>query len=227
MDHMTSENRAAFADARTNLYRFLSDFYLNEPVPEQITQIRSNELLASFSEIFSPNAVTPLACFAQTFEGNFEDIKQEYHNLFLVPLDKYLTPYESVHREGMMMRAPYLRVCEIYKSAGVDFSNLDGRLTADHIGVELDFMRVLCEKEASRWKEKDISSVKGILELEERFLSDHLTAWIGDFCKKMEAMAEIDLFRGIARITLEHVLRDRKDVKALLAEIEQGSCRAT
>jgi TorA maturation chaperone TorD len=222
------KKRAEMAEGRANIYRFLTAFYIEEPTSELIEKVKDEVLLESLSEIFTQDSLKYLLGFSRESKDGIEDVKQEYSDLFIVPTDKCVTPYESVYKEGTMMQKPYVEVSCIYKQAGIEFSKQDGRLTADHIGIELDFMRVLCEKEAECWQSKDESAAKLYVGFEKGFLKDHLNTWLEEFCKKMENMAELDLYKGIAGITFEHVTRDYKTVKELAKEISaDGESKST
>ena len=87
----------------------------------------------------------------------------------------------------------------------------------DYIGVELDFMRLLCEKELGHRNNSQLKALREVLDEEKAFLEDHLGLWVPDFCKRMLEEAREDYYRGIAHLTLGLVAFDRLWVPRLLS----------
>jgi putative dimethyl sulfoxide reductase chaperone len=88
----------------------------------------------------------------------------------------------------------------MYAEAGVGLPE-EVRDQPDFIGFELDFMRHLSEKESQAWAEPNQAKAKEVLEKELQFLKEHILRWIPHFCDLMLKDAQLDFYRGIARLT--------------------------
>ena len=64
-------------------------------------------------------------------------------------------------------------------------------------------MQKLSAKEAELQKVQDTEGVKNLIEVESRFLSEHLKPWVPDFCEKVINQANQSFYREMARITIE------------------------
>ena len=64
----------------------------------------------------------------------------------------------------------------------------------DYLGIELDFMYLLCQRELEQQAAgEDADATRA---LEARFLGEHLGGWLGGFCKQARAVAKTDLYKG-------------------------------
>jgi TorA maturation chaperone TorD len=110
-------------------------------------------------------------------------------------------------------------VVRAYADAGVGMA--DGvHDQPDFIGLELDFMRLLAEKEAKACQKGDEREVRRILESEEAFLQQHIVAWIPACCDVLAKEARTDFFRGIARLTKGFVQDEAAKTTELLEKAQ-------
>lgn len=185
-----------FAKARSNIYRFLSSVYIREPSKEVVAQILDKKFLEYLSSIFKEGAEI-LKNFAETFDGNYEELVVEYNSLFKVPLNQYVAPYESAYREGLL----YIHAGEVkkfYEANGLSISE-DYKDLPDNVGLELEFMGHLCEK--------------GDLEAQKKFFEDHLIKWVPNLCDEILKKSESDFYKGIASITKEFLEIEKEHYK--------------
>jgi TorA maturation chaperone TorD len=126
-------------------------------------------------------------------------------------------PYESVYmasdRQPVMQASAAVR--HIYAEAGVNLPE-EVRDQPDFIGLELDFMRHLTDKEAQAWVDSDREEALRVLEKEQAFLEEHITRWIPRFCEVMDQEARLDFYRGIAHMTKGFVLDEAQKVAELV-----------
>jgi TorA maturation chaperone TorD len=218
------------AEARGNMYLFLSEVYLRPPKRTLVRAIVDKDFLAHLSSLFSPKAVTRLKKFAATahFENNLASLNQEYMDLFVVPTGRYVTPFEDVYRggkstegeqeRGLLMGERAVAVRRMYREAGAQMDRACKELPT-HIGVELSFMGFLCEREAvpirsekggAPWDQKKRKARDSIRYREHqiRFLQEHLNAWFPQLCQSIQAKAKSQYYRGLALITEEFLARD-------------------
>lgn len=214
-----TRKKASLAQARADMYKFLASFYLNEPNSEIVANVANMKLINQLSEIFSTVTMAPLKKFTKKFDGDIEQVKQDWHGLFRVPLQKYTTPYESVYRENLMAQQTTVQVRKRYFEASSAVDRIKYSFHEDdYLGYELDFMRFLCETEAAGWNKDHKNSARTYLQYQNKFLKDHLSRWLPDVTKTIEKKADTDYFKFAARITKQFVANDIKEVKIILKE---------
>jgi len=92
-------DRARWAEARGQMYRFLSAAFLEPPSERLVGPFLSGEFLKEMEATFGPAAVEDLSQFAREFQGDHEKLDQDFQGLFIVPLGRYVTPYEEVYSD--------------------------------------------------------------------------------------------------------------------------------
>ena len=230
------------AEARADMYRFLSAIYLSPINENLLSQLVDEEFLEELSELFGEQAVTELRHFAATvsLEEDLPFLKQEYMDLFAVPTGRYVTPFEDVFRgssaDGKGVRGPLLgeraiAVTRAYRGAGAEMDGACMELPT-HIGVELSFMNFLCDKEAAaqqnqtstaapEGKNEKLTEPIRYRQLQSRFLQEHLNQWFPHLSSSIQASATGPLYRGLAVLTEEFL---SQDAAGLLAQMQdQGA----
>lgn len=205
------------AKARGNVYRFLANLFLEEPSPALLEKFSDEPFLSSLSDIFGKNSGIDLMKDAR----DMADLELDFSNLFIVPNEKYLKPYESVYLDertvgtkvasGLVSGESSLAVKRSYKEAG---AKINVKELPDHIGLELEFLHFLCTSE--NWDNKE--EALRYIGLEKRFLKEHLLKWVDEFCDNMAGNATTDFYKGLAQITKMFVLGDLRTVN----EITEG-----
>jgi TorA maturation chaperone TorD len=219
------------AEARGNVYGFLSAVYLHPPEQILLQRIVAKGFLDELSALFGGEAVAGLKKFAAAtcVKKDAGFIKQDYMDLFAVPKGRYVTPFEDVYRgisaEGERQKGPLvgtqtISVRKIYRVAGAEMG-LACKELPTHIGVELAFMGFLCEREAAaifnekQDKLEDQRTMKTAepiryRELQIRFLQDHLNEWFPQLSKSIQANANSYFYRGMAQLTEAFLSRDSR-----------------
>ncbi len=201
---------ATWAAARGQLYRFLAGAFLRPPSERSVAPILDGVVLPDMARHFGADAVTELEQFRTGFDRDWDALDQEYQSLFMVPLGRYVTPYEAVYRDervvdgevvrGLLMGPSTLAVKAIYRDASVEVADDLGELP-DHIGLELGCMQVLCDAEARAQEEGDRDAAARACELQRRLLQEHLLQWAPRLCGQIRANAPGPFYRGIAALT--------------------------
>src|SRR4030042_1838742 len=119
-----------------------------------------------------------------------------------------LPPYESVYRTGRLQNKPAQEVYRLFSKMGIRLPE-EWHQPPDYVGVELDFMRLLCQKERTAWEKNNLELIREVVGEEHSFLENHLSLWIFDFCGEMVKQSQEEFFRGIARVTSGFVGYDR------------------
>jgi len=136
-----------------------------------------------------------------------EHYNVDFTNLFLM----HLVPYESFYdRDDQMIESGGDNpVLELYNE--LDFRvELDKArvVSADHIGVELEFMYMLC---MALQKALDADDKDGICELmlvQRAFLKEHLLDWAPLFLINAKRESRTPLYHDGSELTLEFLLSD-------------------
>jgi len=231
---VSAEELAALAASRSRVYGFLAAVYNRLP-DDQFAASLSGPDLASFLSSLAGTEDLPedmreglrlIEGFIQASQGKPVD---ELRTELAVERTRLLRgvkpgygpppPYESVYlgsdQQPLMQASVAVR--QAYAEAGVGLPE-EVRDQPDFIGFELDFMRHLTEKEAQAWADGGWEEVAQILEKERAFLEEHVVRWIPRFCDVMAQEAQLDFYRGIARVTKGFVLDEAQKTRELLEE---------
>jgi putative dimethyl sulfoxide reductase chaperone len=131
--------------------------------------------------------------------GSLGEIEGEYNRLFRTALA--CTPYETEYDPMRSVRKGHVLadIVGFYTAFGLQPSGKQGELP-DHIGMELEFMSLLLQKEAYArlhdWTEK----VEVCADGQRKFLNDHLGTWVFAFCDRLEETSVLEFYRGLARL---------------------------
>jgi len=229
---VSSEEWTTLATSRSRVYGFLGAVYNRLP-DDQFAQSLSGTDLTDFPLSMSGSQDLPedmreglrlIERFIQDSQGKPVD---ELRTGLAVERTRLLRgvkpgyspppPYESVYvgsDQGPLMQAS-VAVRQAYAEAGVGLPE-EVKDQPDFIGLELDFMRHLTEKEAQAWAAGDPEEALKVLEKEQAFLEEHITRWIPRFCDVMLQEARLDFYRGIARMTKGFVLDEAQKVAELV-----------
>ena len=113
-------------------------------------------------------------------------------------------PYESLYRspEAGEDNSYLLQLTEFYQQAQAAIRTENAE-RVDYLGIELDFMRLLCEEE-SRCLEQgdDHGSCSYFIHLQQHFLHEHLLAWAPRFCESFIAQTTNGFYHGVALLLL-------------------------
>jgi TorA maturation chaperone TorD len=191
-------------DNRIALYALISRLMISEVDADFIKSIEENsEVLDLFPNYkdwdkrkeFSNNIL----------KERYLDV--DYANLFLL----HLVPYESFYtRDDQMIESGGDNpVLELYNA--LDFRvELDKArvVSPDHIGVELEFMYMLCDALKKAFDADDKDGVIELLQVQQGFLKDHLLEWTPMFLINMKNEARTALYHDGAELALEFMLSD-------------------
>jgi len=191
------------AEQRTNIYGFLSIVYLQEPNREFIKSLRESNI----SDVLN-GADLHFEEQNDVSDKFLNGLVLEYTRLFVGP-GKHISPYESVYKdnENALWSETTAEVKNFIESSGLEYSSSWTGLP-DHIGVELEFMqRITChEKEA--WLRGDKETTILCLELEKKFIDEHLSQWVPVFCDKVRKETQVAFYGEMAEFTCQFINLD-------------------
>ena len=131
----------------------------------------------------------------------------DFTNLFLM----HLVPYESFYtREDQMIESGGDNpVVELYNALDFRVELEKARVvSADHIGVELEFMYMLCTAMKKALDAEDKDGVCELLEVQHAFLKEHLLEWAPMFLINAKRESRTPLYHDGSELTLEFLLSD-------------------
>ncbi|MCK4442455.1 MAG: molecular chaperone TorD family protein, partial [Sulfurovaceae bacterium] len=89
----------------------------------------------------------------------------------------------------------------------------------DHIGVELEFMYMLCVALRKAYEAEDADGIKEILQVQKGFMQDHLLNWSPMFLINMKKESRTPLYHDGADLALEFMLNDFEYINEKLEEL--------
>lgn len=82
-------------------------------------------------------------------------------------------------------------------------------------------MRLTCLNEGEAWQAGSADKALEYLEAGRDFLRNHVMPWVPGFCEKMYEGAELDFYKGIARLTRGFVEYDHRLADQQLGKVKR------
>ena len=203
--------------ARGKLYEFMSAQFSGPPDAAMLALVAdwaSGQVASGDTgEWLSPEMMDALAAVDGFFQGTgdgsrealAEEIAIEYTRLFrgLKREHSPPPPYESVYREEAVRTFGEVTavVRNHYRRHGFDVAPDKSSEPSDHISIELEFMHLLCTREAEALAGRDDEAVWELRQAQREFLEDHLMAWTSSLRQEVEKFDRGGLFSGLLRFT--------------------------
>ncbi|WP_345990286.1 molecular chaperone TorD family protein [Sulfurimonas sp. HSL1-2] len=190
--------------ARSNIYALLSRVLMQEADTELIDIINNDDAIL---EMMPNYKIWEARMTLQSSELIEKHLNPDFTNVSLL----HLIPYETFYtREDQMIETGGANpVTDIYSAYDfmVDFEAARV-VSADHIGVELEFMHHLCEAQIKAMNDNDGEAVDELMEVERTFLEKHLVRWAPMYLLNMKHESRTPLYYDAADMTLEFLLSD-------------------
>ena len=190
--------------SRINLYALISRILMNEVDETLLKSIIEDENMLTF--------FPSVEKWSKLKELNLKDLIEKYlnvdfTNLFLL----HLIPYESFYRrdDQMMETGGDNPVQALYND--FDFRvelDIARVMSADHIGVELEFMYKLCDAEFKALEDGEVSIAADIAQIQYNFLKDHLLEWAPMYLLNVKSEAGTAFYFDAAELALEFMMSD-------------------
>ena len=192
--------------ARINIYALLSRILLQELDVEILNTIKNDENILDF--------FPTLKEWEQLQTVDNAKLLDEYFNPDFVNLSVlHLIPYETFYtREDQMVETGGANpVTDMYSAYNfmVDFEAAR-TVSADHIGVEFEFMHHLASAELKALETEDNEAVKELQSVQKEFLNKHLLTWAPLYLINMKYEARTPLYYDGADMALEFILSDNE-----------------
>lgn len=206
-------------DSRRDFYYFLSWLYLEGPPEELVRDLINGRFQLEYRNKEIEEGVKILkewAASVQDMKEGYLDAQDEFARLFIGPGKPMVSPYQSVYEEGAPYGRATLRMKEIYAEAEVSKGG-DVKEAEDHIGMELAFMGLICNRISSL---ADKEEILRNLRLQKKFLNEQLLKWVPRFCEDILKSERAFLYRGVAMLTLGFLEDEKRSIEQLIAEYE-------
>lgn len=135
--------------------------------------------------------------------ADFEALQAEYTRLFIGPGPVVAPPWESVYfsPERLVFQRETYQVRACYARFGLQSANYN-KEPDDHIALELSFVAYLAEMGLQALRASDQERFHEALEVQRRFLKEHLLRWGPAWCSHVEETSNSAFYRGLALLTL-------------------------
>ncbi len=189
------------ATARQDLCRFLSACYY-EPAPVFAEEKLFDSIVTAAARL-DPELAALAHDLRDAFEAqDLQTLLVDYTRLFLGPIDALARPYGSSWLPAPVAAEenPHLAVLALYDEGGLDIDD-DFQELPDHLAVELEFLYVLAFTQNAARQAADEAAMAATEQLQQRFLGEHLDAWIGPFVSAVQQGAQTRFYRVLATLT--------------------------
>ena len=208
------------AAGRAKTYAVLAALYAAPPTAELAATICAGGLAQETSGALTAAADELTACFLRAASEQLPDseIVAEHTRLFMLPFG--VVPHESfyVDEKKHLGGRVTVGVQRYYDAAAAKLTGACIELP-DHMGVELEFMKFLCDIEAQLWQESNWEGLQTCLEFQTGFLGEHLLQWHRALCERILGESALDLYRALARLTIDFLEAERVFVPELAGEV--------
>lgn len=206
-DNPTTNDTNTLPRDRASIYRLFSGLLMQEPSAEFLAQ--AAKLAPAIQGELGEYFTTLNGC---DIERARADAASDFAALLLNMSPNPVIAYESVYtsEEGLLMQDARDDVRAQYRACG--FTLDEGlSLPEDHLSFELEFMALLCEREASCEDALDAQELDKTRAAEQRFLGEHLLVWTPDFCRNLHERARCGLYRGLASSLSQFLSLEREE----------------
>jgi len=198
--------------ARSNLYALLSRILLQELDVERLEILRNDETVLEFMPHWRDWEFRKDTETKKLLE---EYLNPDFTNLSLL----HLVPYETFYTRSdqMIETAGANPVTDIYSAYDflVDYE-VARVVSADHIGIEMEFMHHLCEAQLKAMEESDHEAIQELIRVQHQFLNTHLLRWAPMYLINMKYESRTPLYYDTAEMALEFILSDNETLSALV-----------
>lgn len=197
---------------RAAAYRLLASVFFKELDGDQIVALKEGELPTTDNEAMIEAAREIHRCLRLAPPNVLSLLRVDYARIFLaagVYEGETAVPYESVFtsKDGLMMQESRDDALRFYRREGLTVEP-SLQTPEDHIAFELEFLALLCDKEAKAREAGDSEEVRRLEQVQIDFAKAHLLNWMGALAKRVEAYAVEAFYPAFARYAKAFVEED-------------------
>ncbi len=200
--------------ARSNIYALLSRILLQELDSELLETLKTDPTVLEFFPHWNEWEQRTSISNVKLLE---EYLNPDFTNLSIL----HLVPYETFYtRSDQMIETGGANpVTDIYSAYDfmVDYE-IARVVSADHIGIQYEFMHHLCDAQKKAMEENDSEAVRDLQEVQHRFLNTHLLQWAPMYLINMKYESRTPLYYDAAETALEFILSDNETLSAVVSK---------
>lgn len=192
------------AQNRSAMYGLLSRIFLLEMDPDTLARL---EKMENFQELFPQYYEWEERHKRSRYKLIHEVLNVDFADVAVL----HLIPYETFYtrEDGMIESGGANPVLQIYNDYGYRVDYEKARVVSpDHIGVELEFMRLLSDAEARAQEEGDEEAAKQLRGEQKKFLQEHLLQFAPMYLINVAEQARTPFYKDAAKLALEFLLED-------------------
>jgi TorA maturation chaperone TorD len=191
--------------ARQDLCRFLSACYY-EPAPAFAEEKLFDSMRVAATRL-DPDLADHARRLGEAFAAqDLQTLLVDYTRLFLGPIEALASPYGSSWLGAPVETEdnPPPAVLALYDEGGFEIDDAFHELP-DHVAVELEFLYLLGFTQNQARLAGHSAALAASEGLQQRFLAEHLGAWIGPFTAAVKSGAQTAFYRELAALTARFV----------------------
>ncbi|WP_379157039.1 molecular chaperone [Paenibacillus sp. sgz5001063] len=208
-------------ESRGLIYQLLVDFYGRKPSLSLVAQwIRNRRINVAAEMTEGGRELRRYLCSQEPSElpQICERENREYMRLMNERESSTIVAREAA---GLGREEEFCNVLsDVYASAGIVFKKCGGEAD-DHISIELEFMAVLHER--MLYNSFSVDSALDLLEIQEKFLEEHLLRWTPQFCERLNAATDSPLYLGLSHMLEEFLPQDLQMLRAWKTSLESSA----
>jgi putative dimethyl sulfoxide reductase chaperone len=205
------------AESRCSVYRLFSALLIKEVDPGMLAALKGDGIAGALGEL-APGIRNILD--SDEPEKQLGELAQEYAALFIVPGG--IPPYESVRLHGLMNQKPSWEVEEFYRHCGLAIKE-ECRMLPDHLGMELEFMGYLAEKEGDAQRRRDEKESAKWSGFQQEFFRGHIDPWAFDFLRDLQRVTFHPFYKGIGSLIVQFLDTEKEYFGSLQGSSVNGS----
>jgi TorA maturation chaperone TorD len=215
---MDTRNQHNVLKGYNMLLYFAGSMIMFEPNEECITDFWTKGILKNLPvSSTNPNFIRAASQLRESCtDTNFSprSMHEDYSRLFGSKNAGLAPAYESFYRNHTPPGQKGIdSVSEFYKSYGWQ-SKFNGKVSDDHLGVELLFLTLMIEK----YLEFDDAACKQEMKNEiRRFINSHILSWIPEWVKDVQVHSKTLSFKGVGSL----ILACSEDILSICSEEEK------
>lgn len=200
--------------ARSNMYALISRILLQEVDGDFISILKNDPVMLDF---FPNLKAWNLFDTLSTADLINQQLNVDFTNISLL----HLIPYETFYtRDDQMIETgganPVTNMYHQYNFL-VDYEKAR-TVSADHIGIEIEFMHHMVEAELKATKEEDFDAISEIHNAQYEFLNKHLLQWAPHYLIAAKYESRTPFYHDGCEMALEFLLSDNEYLTARIAD---------
>ncbi len=203
------QNRLADTQTRELFYALYSRIFMKEADVALLKTIEKKEIKEFFPNLFE---------WDEYRQKSKQEIIDNYLNVDFTDISLLnLIPYESFYlrEDGQIESGGDNPVYRAYEEFDFIVEKDKARVVSpDHIGVELEFMYMLCHAETKALENSDAVAAEELRQRQKSFLENHLMKWAPLYLINVKNEAQTPLYYDAAMTGVEFILSDYEYLNA-------------